>query len=224
MALERVLVVEDDQEQAKALSDAFHRYIGGDMPSEEIAPWVTSPEEASKRLLNERFSAVLLDMAFAKCRDEGLRVLRFLKLAGLASPGTPVIVLTAIHDIGTCVRAMQAGAADYIMKGGTEMRDVDEPTIDAALRACTNAVARATGTAQEVTDEWLRLNREELLTKFNGNLLAVFPPGHGLTDVETVGGRDFLAFSDHEEAVSTFLAHLEWLDKEPQFAFAPRCD
>src|SRR3954468_13646915 len=111
MNIERVLIVEDKQEEAEQLSRAFRKLIGQPDPEVDPAPWVATLSEALGRLANEMFSVVILDLTLKDPgpMDEGVRVLRFLRFLHLfpsSQVATPVVVLTGRDAIQICVRAM----------------------------------------------------------------------------------------------------------------------
>lgn len=67
--------------------------------------------EAIKRIRQENFDIVLLDLLMPEV--DGMQVLEATKPF---CPGTEFIILTAVDDIQTTVRAMRQGAYDYLVK------------------------------------------------------------------------------------------------------------
>ena len=220
--IERVLIVEDREDEAKQLSVAFRRLLGRTASGDDPAPWTSDLENALRLLTKESFSVVLLDLSFPHSQDEGMRVLRFLRaidLLKINDPRPPVVILTARHIIPLCVRAMQAGAADYVLKGAAEGASLDEDTIDRAFKACKSAVAKATKVEEAATDQWLERNQIWLMTNYPNKYLAIFLPEQGVRESIPLAERSFIPFDSQQQAVSTILEHLEWLDHQIHFAF-----
>jgi len=114
----RVLLIEDDEDDYLLTADLLreigaHRYI---------LDWVASYDAAVQALARQEHDVYLVDYRLG--RHDGLELLRH-------SPpgGKPVIMLTGLDDPDVDLRAMQAGAADYLVKGHIESR-----TLERAIR------------------------------------------------------------------------------------------
>ncbi len=70
-----------------------------------------SATEARSKLTTEKYDLILIDLRLPD--DDGLSLLVEIKLQ---YPETPVILMTGYSDIGTAVKAIKVGAADYISK------------------------------------------------------------------------------------------------------------
>lgn len=70
-----------------------------------------SATEARSKLTTEKYDLILTDLRLPD--DDGLSLLVEIKLR---YPETPVILMTGYSDIGTAVKAIKGGAADYISK------------------------------------------------------------------------------------------------------------
>ncbi len=70
-----------------------------------------SGSEAIRRIRRENFDVVLLDLLMPEV--DGMQVLESTKPY---CPGTEFIILTAVDDIPTTVKAMRQGAYDYLVK------------------------------------------------------------------------------------------------------------
>jgi DNA-binding NtrC family response regulator len=99
-----ILVVEDGQSQRKMLQ-GFLKDEGYGVSEAE------SGEEALKGVREDYFDVLLLD--YKMPRMDGMKVLEEVKRL---NPQIDVIMMTAYGTIDTAVRAMKAGAADYITK------------------------------------------------------------------------------------------------------------
>ncbi len=99
-----LLVVDDDQASCRLLAAIFSL--------EGIEVHATHDGEAAlARFATLRPDAVLLDLQLPDM--DGLAVLARLRVA---SPQTPVVMLTADREVKTAVRAIQEGAFDYLAK------------------------------------------------------------------------------------------------------------
>jgi len=99
-----ILIVDDEDIHARALG----RFLGGRGHACEV---VTSAPAAHEALRLARPHLVLLDMRLGEV--DGLETLREIKAL---DPGLPVIMMTAYGSVETAVRAMKAGALDYVQK------------------------------------------------------------------------------------------------------------
>lgn len=103
--LPRVLVVDDDP--------AIRRTLVGAMDDGTIRLDVaSSAEEAIEKL--EAGGAP--DLVLSDIRMKGLDGLDLLRVIRQRTPESRVVIMTAYHDVGTAVRAMREGAADFLCK------------------------------------------------------------------------------------------------------------
>ena len=102
--MSRILIIDDEQ----AIGWSLRELLGDDGHAVEIAADIDAAVEACRRFRPE---AILLDVRLGK-RD-GLAALPDLRaIVG----DVPVVVMTAFGDLDTAVRAVQAGAVDYLLK------------------------------------------------------------------------------------------------------------
>ena len=99
-----ILIVDDEEIHARALG----RFLGGRGHTCEVA---TSAPAAREALKIVRPHLVLLDLRLGDA--DGLDTLREMKAV---DPALPVIMMTAYGSVETAVRAMKAGALDYVQK------------------------------------------------------------------------------------------------------------
>jgi DNA-binding NtrC family response regulator len=104
MGLAPILVVDDESEMRSALSHALTRN-GFSVES------AASGTEALVKIKKDPFSLVITDLKMPEM--SGMEVLGAIKKL---TPGIPVMVITAYGSIHNAVEAMQAGAADYLLK------------------------------------------------------------------------------------------------------------
>ncbi len=100
----RILVVDDEESQRKMLRanlslDGYEVFEADD------------GSEAISRVSEEYYDLILMDNRMGKM--DGIDALREIKKL---SPGIPVIIVTAYASVETAVRALQAGAHDYLTK------------------------------------------------------------------------------------------------------------
>jgi len=107
----RLLIVEDDFSQR----DILAQILGDEGYSVEQA---SGGEEAIARLGKEKFQVVITDLKMPG-RD-GLDVLR---AAVEADDSVVVVMMTAYGTVETAVRAMKAGATDYLTKPLNKARE-----------------------------------------------------------------------------------------------------
>src|SRR5207247_7447706 len=99
-----ILIVDDEEIHARALA----RFLSGRGHACEVA---TSHAAALEALRAARPQLVLLDLRLGDV--DGLETLRQVKSL---DPPLPVIMMTAFGSVETAVRAMKAGALDYVQK------------------------------------------------------------------------------------------------------------
>jgi PAS domain S-box-containing protein/diguanylate cyclase (GGDEF)-like protein len=104
----RVLLVEDEPGDAQLVRIALRATPDARFEVE----WVDTLGEALKRLARQVFDALLLDLSLPD--SEGIATLR---TAGLEAGNRPIIVLTGRSDTEFALAALEAGAADYLVKG-----------------------------------------------------------------------------------------------------------
>ena len=104
MGFAPILVIDDESEMRSALSHALTRN-GFSVES------AASGMEALVKIKKDPFSLVITDIKMPEM--SGMEVLGAVKKL---APGIPVIVITAYGSIHNAVEAMQAGAADYLLK------------------------------------------------------------------------------------------------------------
>ncbi len=130
----RILLVEDDPDGRQSVTEAL-----------EVAGWtVISARDGGSAvalLQKEEFDAVLSDLVLPDIN--GLEVL---KLARKTHPQMPVLIMTAYGSVETAIRALKAGAYDYLVKP----LDLDELHSKVGRALETHALRREVGALQEV--------------------------------------------------------------------------
>jgi two-component system cell cycle response regulator len=104
---DRLLLVEDNRAQAMMIERMLEL---GDIELDVVH--VGSLADAERFLRDSRAACVLLDLTLPDAAHlDGLMEVRHL------APETPVVVVTADSDVSRGVKAVQAGAQDYLIKG-----------------------------------------------------------------------------------------------------------
>ena len=111
--LRKILLIDDDRLQQRLLQQHVQSFRSGPFELEEARTY----EDGLKKLLSGKYAACLLDYRLDD-RD-GLTLLRE---ARIADCHTPVIFLTADENEEIDIAAMEAGAADYLVKGALTPR------------------------------------------------------------------------------------------------------
>ncbi|MDP5172617.1 MAG: sigma-54 dependent transcriptional regulator [Bacteroidia bacterium] len=106
---ESVLIVDDDQD-ILLTARLVLKQIFSNIQTEH------DPHQIERRLSEEVFDLVLLDMNFTAGFTSGKEGLRWLKKIRKASPSTKVVLMTAYGDIGLAVKAIKEGASDFVVK------------------------------------------------------------------------------------------------------------
>ena len=118
-----ILVVDDEPNMRTALFEALTR-------QGHAVDLAENGEEAIEKFNDRPFDLVITDVRMP--RLDGMELLRRIKIA---SPLTPVVVVSGYGTVESAVEAMREGAFDYIMKPFS--LDLIEETVDRALSRTT---------------------------------------------------------------------------------------
>ena len=102
----RILIVEDEEKLAALLKEGFEG-VG------YAADWLAEGEAAERRILmyHKEYDAITLDWMLPG--KNGLQICLDVRAKGIT---TPIIMLTGRFDAGDKVKALDAGADDYVVK------------------------------------------------------------------------------------------------------------
>lgn len=104
----RILLVEDNPGDARLLREAL-----GDVRDTQIEfSHVGRLDEALGRLREEQFNVILLDLSLPD--SQGIETV--VRVQGQA-PAVPIVILTGLNDEEMAIKAVRAGAQDYLVKG-----------------------------------------------------------------------------------------------------------
>ena len=104
----KILLVDDDEDDYILTRSVLEDVFGDKLDVE----WISSVEPARQALMEGRHGLCLLDYHLGQ--KTGLELLREVVTLGCR---TPIILLTGMEDHAVDVQAMEAGAADYLVKG-----------------------------------------------------------------------------------------------------------
>ncbi len=152
----RVLIIEDDALQYRVAAQHLSRARGTRFAVE----WAPNFEEGCRRLLESRYDLCLLDYQLGD-RD-GLELLRRVRAEGCF---TPVIFLTADASEEVDHAAMEAGAADFLVKGEINARMLERSMRYALKLEETMAELRLRATHDPLTGLLNRREFERLLAQ-----------------------------------------------------------
>ncbi len=157
----RVLLVEDNAGDAALVADLLDEAaeaFGGAPPLVEHV-WRLS--DGCAALTARRFDAVLLDLSLPDAHG-----LETVERVCAAAPDVPVVVMTGLADDAVAVRAVQAGAQDYLVKGAESAR-----TVARALRYAVERQGLVRGRAEALRREREARAAAETLARDNARLL-----------------------------------------------------
>src|SRR5579864_8662955 len=104
----RVLLVEDNPGDARLFRELVRDTSAGRLALDHA----TRLDTALDRLTREHFDVMLLDLSLPD--EQGLTTLT---RAHAHAPNVPIVVLTGLDDEALAVKAVRAGAQDYLVKG-----------------------------------------------------------------------------------------------------------
>jgi DNA-binding NtrC family response regulator len=105
----RILAVDDNADILFALKMLLK-------PHFEVIRTETNPERIPQHMADEDFDVILLDMNFNKDAISGKEGFSWLEKILEIDPGAIVLFITAYGDVEKSVRAIKAGATDFIVK------------------------------------------------------------------------------------------------------------
>lgn len=131
-----VLVVDDNRDVLTALRLLLKEHV-------EVVHTATDPSSIPSLLRENDYDAVLLDMNFQQDASSGREGFEWLGKIQSIDPQVVVVMITAYGDVEKAVRAMKAGAADFIVKPWTD------PELVASVQAAIKLHRTRTAAANE---------------------------------------------------------------------------
>lgn len=77
---------------------------------------LSTPENILTTLLQERVDVIMLDMNFSLGVNSGQEGMMWLQAIHKRHPDIPIVLITAYADVKLAVRALKAGATDFVTK------------------------------------------------------------------------------------------------------------
>lgn len=180
-----VLLVEDNPGDARLIREALSEPSLGGVATPAFSLSVTSTLGAAvDHLRRDGFDVVLVDLSLPD--SQGLdTVMHILACA----PTIPIIVLTGLSDEALAIRALQAGAEDYLVKG-----ESDAPILKRSIRyAIERKITRTRLRDSEEKLSSILASIDNVVWSFIGNKLLYLSPV-----ARTVYGRPVEHFFENE--------------------------
>jgi signal transduction histidine kinase len=191
----RVLLVEDDPDDYFLTSELLK-----DIPGSKIVlDWVKDYEAGLRALARCEHDVLLLDYRLGK--DDGLRLLRDAVKIGCKAP---VIVLTGQGDRDLALQALEAGAADYLVKG-----DIDSVLLERSIRYSLQQKRHSVELQEKVAGRTVELEKANVALRDSEKKIRVLfeaaesarvsaESAKGRAEAATRAKDDFLAALSHE--------------------------
>jgi len=144
----KILIVDDNEDLLKAAKLFLKRHL-------EQVDLEKNPEAIPTLLNNEDYDVILLDMNFTKDVSSGKEGYYWLERILSIDPSAVVVLITAYGDVQMAVKAIKAGATDFVLK----------PWENEKLLATIYSAMRLRESRMEV--EELRTRQKELSQKLN---------------------------------------------------------
>ena len=110
----RILAVDDNEDILFALRLLLKQQV-------EIITTLNNPENIPDALKKEDYDVILLDMNFTKDASSGQEGFDWLKQIISLDPNAVVVFITAYGDAEKAVKAIKAGATDFVLNSGGEI-------------------------------------------------------------------------------------------------------
>lgn len=135
----KILIIDDDVDVLSAAKLLLKRHA-------KLVDIEKNPQKLPFLVTNNDYNLILLDMNFTRDVNSGREGFHWLDRILDINPKTKVIMITAYGDIEMAIRAIKAGATDFVLKPWENDKLLN--TIEAALQSGASLLA-ATGTVNE---------------------------------------------------------------------------
>jgi len=142
-----ILIIDDDYDVLKSSRIFLSRFFSN-VQIEQV------PENILQRLSSEEIDVVLLDMNFHKGRRDGEEGMQWLNEIIKSKPETVVILITAYGDIELAVKAIKAGATDFILKPWKNQKLLATVSAAMKLRASMNEIKNLQMGQRRLIEDW----------------------------------------------------------------------
>ncbi|UII26609.1 sigma-54 dependent transcriptional regulator [Fulvivirga maritima] len=144
----RILIVDDNEDLLKAAKIFLKRHF-------EQVDLEKNPQAIPSLITNEDYDVILLDMNFTKDVSSGKEGYYWLEKILEIDPSAVVVLITAYGDVQMAVKAIKAGATDFVLK----------PWENEKLLATLYSAMKLRQTRQEVED--LKIKQKEINLQIN---------------------------------------------------------
>ncbi len=181
----KILLVEDNPGDVLLLQETLAEITFAELKWVHVERMVN----AVKRLQSEEFDVILLDLVLPD--SEGLDTFNQIQAQ---APLTPIVVLTGMTDETLAIRAMQAGAQDYLVKGQVSGGDLLLRSIRYAIerKRVETALYRREQEFRTLTE-----NAPDIIARFDLQLRHLYV-NSAVEEVMGLSVRDFLGKTNRE--------------------------
>jgi two-component system response regulator HydG len=148
----RVLVVDDNRDVLTALRLLLKEHV-------DAVHTATDPSSIPSLLRDHEYDTILLDMNFQQDASSGREGFEWLDKIQEIDPQAVVVMITAYGDVEKAVRAMKAGAADFIVKPWTDPELV--ASVQAAIKLHQTRAAAASSADEKTSETDVGLEEDE---------------------------------------------------------------
>ncbi|HMP98828.1 MAG TPA: sigma-54 dependent transcriptional regulator [Cyclobacteriaceae bacterium] len=160
----KILIVDDNEDLLKAARIFLKRHIAK-------VDTEMNPEAIPTLMANEDYDVILLDMNYTKDVSSGMEGYYWLERILAIDPTAVVVLITAYGDVQMAVKAIKAGATDFVLK----------PWENEKLLATIFASMKLRETQQEVAD--LRIKQKEMAKQVNNNFGDIIGQGPAIQKI-----------------------------------------
>ena len=140
----KILIIDDDVDVLSAAKLLLKRHA-------KLVDIEKNPQKLPFLVTNNDYNLILLDMNFTRDVNSGREGFHWLDRILDINPKTKVIMITAYGDIEMAIRAIKAGATDFVLKPWENDKLLN--TIEAAMQSGSPLLAAASNTSEEKAKE-----------------------------------------------------------------------
>ena len=164
----KVLVIDEEPDALEAIMDVIRSAkppAGEDYDVEGLTDYRQAFQPPYS---DDHLQVLVTDMVMGDKQDEGIEVVEY-----FANKLPITIVLTGYPNYPNCVRAMRAGAWDYIEKEPGDGADAYGRLLDSMAKAYEYYRQYPDRSKTNPDNEWVHSHLDELVDKYPGQLVAV---------------------------------------------------
>ena len=142
-----ILIIDDDYDVLKSAQIFLKRFFQN-IQIEQV------PDNILQRISSGDIDVILLDMNYQKGKRDGEEGFYWLDRIISMKPETVIILITAYGDIELAVKAIKAGATDFVLKPWKNQKLLATVSAAMDLRASRNEIKKLRLGQQRVIDDW----------------------------------------------------------------------